>query len=88
MPIPGFDVPNNYYEPDNEEPEMSKTIELNIPASADVRARRSVIINLLEEMLSHDLTKEQTVLAIDDLVGAAIMQATGRTRAGNDVSGI
>lgn len=67
---------------------MTKTIDLNIPASAEVRARRNVIMSLLDEMLSHDLTKEQFILAIDDIVGAAVMQATGRTRAGNDIGGV
>lgn len=67
---------------------MSKTIELNIPASAEVRARRNVIMSLLDEMLSHEITKDQVVLALDDIVGSAIAQATGRTRAGNDIGGI
>ena len=53
---------------------MSKTINLDIPASAEVRARRSVITSLLDEMLSHEITKEQVVLAIDDMVSVAIVK--------------
>jgi hypothetical protein len=67
---------------------MSKTIELDIPASAEIRARRSVILNILEALTEHDMTKIEAVNALDDLVRASIAQATGRTRAGNDIGGI
>lgn len=66
---------------------MSNTVSLDIP-SAEVRARRSIILNLLEELNEHNSTTMQTVDAIDDLIRAAIAQATGRTRAGNDIGGI
>jgi hypothetical protein len=67
---------------------MSNTVNLDIPASAEIRARRSVILNLLESLVEHDMTKIEVVNAIDDLVRASIAQATGRTRAGNDIGGI
>jgi 20S proteasome alpha/beta subunit len=67
---------------------MATTVNLDIPTRADDRARRSVILNILEALTEHDMTKIQAVDAIDDLLRAAIAQTTGRTRAGNDVSGI
>jgi hypothetical protein len=66
---------------------MNKTVNLDIP-NAEIRARRSIILNLLEELNEHNSTTMQTVDAIDDLIRAAIAQATGRTRAGNDIGGI
>jgi len=56
---------------------MNKTVNLDIPASTEVRARRSVILNILEALTEHDMTKMQAVDAIDDLVRAAIAQTTG-----------
>lgn len=56
---------------------MSQTVKLDIP-SAEVRARRSVILNLLEELNEHNSTTMQTVDAIDDLIRAAIAQAEAR----------
>lgn len=53
---------------------MSATIKLDIP-SAEVRARRSIILNLLEELNEHNSTTMQTVDAIDDLIRAAVAQA-------------
>lgn len=68
---------------------MSETVELDIPADAAVRARRSLIQNLLEALIEHDATTMQTVDAIEDLIRAVLyQQATGRTRAGNDIGGI
>lgn len=61
---------------------------LDIPRSAEIRARRSVILNILEALTEHDMTKMQAVDAIDDLVRAVIAQTTGRTAAGNDIGGI
>lgn len=67
---------------------MTKTIYLDTPAKAEVRARRSVILNLLENLNEHSSTTMQTVDAIDDLIRVAIAQATGRTQAGNDIGGV
>lgn len=53
---------------------MNKTVNLDIP-SAEVRARRSIILNLLEELNEHNSTTMQTVDAIDDLIRAAVAQA-------------
>lgn len=56
------------------ETNMSQTVKIDIPI-AEVRARRSVILNLLEELNKHNSTTMQTVDAIDDLIRAAIAQA-------------
>lgn len=50
---------------------MNKTVNLDIP-NADVRARRNIILNLLEELNKHNNTTMQTVDAIDHLIRAEL----------------
>jgi hypothetical protein len=66
---------------------MNKTIKLDIP-DAPTRARLNVIHTLLHDLIGHKLTFDQTANALNDLIGAEVMQAIGRTRAGNDIGGI
>ena len=72
MPVPGFDVPENYYQPDNEEPEMAMTINLDIPTDAMVRARRNVIRTILGELVSHNLNIEQATQAMEHLMASDV----------------
>lgn len=75
---------------------MSDTIELNIPADAKTRARQAVIRAIFSELLGHTLTLEQAVKSIEHLMATERqprrmpddVHASGRTRAGNDISSI
>lgn len=51
---------------------MAATIELDIPADPNVRARQSVIRTILSDLTSHQITMEEAIKSLDHLAIASV----------------